>query len=211
MILFWVNIQHYKIYFHFSLVSLYYTCTGSLFKEMFIFYYPLFSTTISGDLMFVFSLELHLEKFLIFKLWHKVGHILLIKLIYLELQVILGRICPQVLSECLEFQRNMFPALVMVNDITRHISQIQRFVVLFFWPEETLLPGKCSHRMLCWSFINVLADWKQNVFPPCFCSFPLGKPGDWPHEPMCVAFAYFFCAPAALVMSSGMCAIPGNT
>lgn len=84
------------------------------------------------------------------------GHITLIKLIYLELQIILGRICPQVLSERLEFQRNMFPALVMVNDITRHISQIQKFVVMFFWPEETLLPGKCSHRMLRWSFINIL-------------------------------------------------------
>lgn len=84
------------------------------------------------------------------------GHITLIKLIYLELQIILGRICPQVLSERLEFQRNMFPALVMVNDIMRHISQIQKFVVMFFWPEETLLPGKCSHRMLRWSFINIL-------------------------------------------------------
>lgn len=62
---------------------------------------------------------------------------------------------------------------------------------MFFWPEDTHLPGKCSHKMLGLSFINILVDEKQNVSPLSFCSFPFGKPGDLPHEPMCVSFAYF--------------------
>lgn len=121
------------------------------------------------------------------------SQITLISLIYSKLQIILGRICLQVF-----FFLSVWVSEKYVSSPSHgkwhhkiQISQIQKFVVMFFWPEETLLPGKCSHRMLCLSFINILVDWKQNVFPPRFCSFPFGKPSDLPHEPMCVSFAYF--------------------
>lgn len=56
-----------------------------------------------------------------------------------------------------------------------HISQIQKFV-MFFWPKETLLPGKYSHRMLGLSFINILIVENKMFSLPVFVLFHLASP-----------------------------------